>query len=232
MSAARLGLAAALAWGSLATAAEPALTDVPFWKGSAGWWRSDNTYFNGMLDYNIRAYNSIVHVVVDGRRITETEYKFYAPSKLALQNGRGKTTAEEGVEVVTVTTYERTDAKGDVRLTAAAPGAGRAEPTRIDVLTADTAVRVTAAPGDPVDTYRMVITQPTPDKRYKANFGIVSAAGGDAPLGDLRGFSLFRETRIAEKDFAAVRAEFRAKNRVRAVVTAGPDNAPRVDRLD
>ena len=48
-----------------ATAAEKNLTDFPFWKASAGWWQSENTYFDGALNYNIRSYNSLVHVEID-----------------------------------------------------------------------------------------------------------------------------------------------------------------------
>ena len=121
-------------------------------------------------------------------------------------------------------------------VTKMSPAVAAAEITTISVLNADTGMRVTPDPATKVDNYRMMITQPTPDKRYKANFGIVSATGGDpahaGAVGDLRGFSLFRETRIPADQFDRLRRELRAKNNVHGLVTAGPDNTPRAERVE
>jgi hypothetical protein len=213
--------------------AQNTLTEVPYWKLMAGWWRAENTYMDGALNYNIRSYNSILHIELDGRTYRETEYKFYAPSKLAQQYGRGLITTEEGIETVSVTTGELIDDKGTVRLISE-PG------TIIQVLNADTGVRVTPNTKTNVDTYRMFIFAPASDKRYRSNFGIVSDktgagaanAAADAKLGDLRGYALFREDRIAPTEFDKWRQEFRARNTVKAIVEAGPDGKPAVRRLD
>ncbi len=204
------------------------LAAIPFWKTSAGWWQSDNTYFAPNLDYNIRLYNSLVHIEVNGGKVVETEYKFYAPSKLATQHGDGKTKEGEGTEVITVNTYEQADEAGTVRPVAAA---GEAT-TTITVLNADTAQLVRREAGAPTDLYRMLISLPTPDKRYIANYGIVTKATKDAAVGDLRGYSTFFATRIAAKDFETRRALLRAKNNVHAVVAAGPDGKPVAKRLE
>ncbi len=224
-----LVLAAALA----APASAADLAAIPFWKTSAGWWQSDNTYFAPNLDYNIRLYNSLVHIEVAGRKVTETEYKFYAPSKLAMSHGDGKTKEGEGTEVITVITYDQTDEAGTVRQASASPGTPSGDAgTTITVLNADTAQRVSREPGATTDLYRMLISQPTPDKRYIANYGIVAKATKDAELGSLRGYSTFFGTRIDAKDFADRRAQLRAKNNVHAVVAAGPDGKPVAKRLD
>lgn len=207
---------------SSAQAADKQLSDFPFWKATAGWWRAENTYLDHDLNYNIRSYNSVIHVEIDGRKFRETEIKSYAPSKLATQMGKGKTTAEEGVEAVTVLTGELIDDQGTVRL----EGRGGDE---MQLLTPDTAVRVTPNDKTGVDTYRMYIFLPTPEKRYRSNFGLVSDTTGSgaanaapgAKMGDLRGFSLFREDRISDNEVEKWRAEFRTRNKVKAVIEGG-----------
>jgi hypothetical protein len=216
-----------------APAGAGSLSDVPFWGANAGWWESENTYLDGELNYNIRSYNSIVHIVVEGRRVVETEHKFYPPGKLAAAYGRGQARSDEGVEVVTTTVGEQVDAAGTVRITAVSPASGDSASMTITVLTADTAVRTVPNAVTGVDTYRMFITLPTRDKRYIENLGIISEPGDPhGALGDLRGFSLFRGTRIAEGDFERRRAALRTKNAVHAVVVAGPDDKPLARRLD
>ena len=213
--------------------AEPALRDFPYWRSMEGWWRAENTYFDGALNYNERSYSSLVQVELLGRRYRETEYKFYPAGKLAQQAGRGQLPAGDGIETVTILEGELVDAAGNVRLLGAAA-------TSIQLLSADTGVRVTANPASGVDTYRMFIFAVTPDKRYRSNFGIVSDTQGagaanalpDAALGDLRGFSLFREDRITPAAFDTWRQRFRIRHGVRAIAEAGPEGDVRIRRLD
>lgn len=224
--------------GSFAASAAD-LADNAYWKRMSGWWRAENTYMDNALNYNIRSYNSLIHVELNGRTYRETEIKFYSPSKLAMGTARGQITAEEGVETVTVFTGELTDDSGTVKLTNSQPAGPAEENTTIQVLSPDTGVRVTPNPTSGTDTYRMFIFAPTPDKRYRSNFGLVSDTVGagaanavpDAKLGDLRGFSLFREDRIAATEVDKWRAEFRARNKIVAIVEAGPDGKPLVRRL-
>jgi len=225
-----LMLLVALTASSQASAGD--LEDVPFWRVSAGFWVSDNTYFNGSLDYNIRAYNSIVQVEINGDTMRETEYKFYPPGKMAKAYGAGKTGEDEGIEVVTVFTGTMLDDSGTVRIDSIRPELGGEAETRIAVLGQDTAVRVTTNPGGQADLYRMFITMPDPDRRYVANFGLVDRKqGSDEQPGDLRGFSLFRGKRIGQADFEAVRERLRQTNRVAAVVTADDEGKPQAVRL-
>lgn len=199
----------------------------------SGWWRAENTYFDGALNYNVRSYSSLVHVELIGRRYRETEYKFYPPGKLAQQAGRGKLPTDDGIETVTVLEGDLVDASGRVQLAADAH-------TRIDIQSADTGVRVTANPATGLDTYRMYIFSPAPNKRYRSNFGLVSDQAGagavnaspGAEPGDLRGYSLFREDRIEPGDFETWRQRFRVRHQVRAIAEAGPDGRVQVRRLD
>jgi hypothetical protein len=135
--------------------------------------------------------------------------------------------------VVTTTIAEQVDAAGTVQVTSVAPQPGDNADMTVTILNRDTALRTVAGTAGGVDTYRMFITLPAPDKRYVANFGIVSKAGDEhgAP-GDLRGFSLFRGTRFAPAEFTRRRAELRQRNAVHAVVEAGPDGKAIATRLD
>lgn len=213
--------------------AETQLRDFPYWRAMDGWWRAENTYFDGALNYNERSYSSLVRVELIGRRYRETEYKFYPPGKLAQQAGRGQLPADAGIETVTILEGELADASGTVKLS----GAGNSS---IQMLSPDTGVRVTANPVSGVDTYRMFIFSVAPDKRYRSNFGIVSDVQGagaanalpGSVLGDLRGFSLFREDRIAPLEFDIWRQRFRVRHTIRAIAEAGPEGDVRIRRMD
>jgi len=226
-----------LGGGAVAFAAEPAaLTGNPFWQMNLGWWQGENTYFDGEFNYNIRAYGSLLHIEIAGGVLRQTEYKFYAPSRIALGLGHGATQPDEGVELDTVTLAEPLGDDGSVRVTRVTPQAPPGE-TTIAVLKADTAMSVTHEAGASVDDYRMFITLPTRDRRYVANFGIIDGAGTDpdpahvGPPGALRGFSVFRQTRVPDAEVSRLREELRARYHVRARVDAGPDGRPRLERL-
>ena len=226
-------LAAALMAATGIAQAEPALQDFAYWRAMAGWWRAENTYFDGALNYNVRSYSSLVHVELIGRRYRETEYKFYPPGKLAQQAGRGELPSGDGIETVTVLEGELVDSSGRVQL-------GSDPDTRIDVQGADTGVRVTTNPVTGIDTYRMYIFSPAPNKRYRSNFGLVSDRVGagaanalpGAEPGDLRGYSLFREDRIDADEFTSWRQRFRVRHLVRAIAEAGPEGGVILRRLD
>lgn len=218
---------------------QASLADYPFWNLVSGWWRAESTYLDANLDYKIRSYHTIVHVEINGTSYRETEYKFYPPGSMATAYGLGQVRDGEGVETVSILSGELADAAGTVRIVGTSPvGQGEAarreeEQTVVRVLGPDAGVRITPNPVTGVDTYRMFIFLPTPDRRYRSNFGIVSdrtgAGAANAPpgavFGDLRGYSLFREARIAPGEFERWRAEFRRLNSVSAVVE--PDAAGR-----
>jgi len=175
---ATLVLQVLLVMASATATAEPALKDFEFWSASAGWWVSDNTYLDRKMDYNIRAYHSVVHIELDGTRYRETEYKTYPTGPIATSLGRGMTQADEGVEVVTVMTGTLVDGAGTVRLSAIGPAMGPV--TELRPLSPDTALRATSDATTGLDSYRMFITLPTPERRYILNLGLVSSDSGPA----------------------------------------------------
>ncbi len=207
-----------------ANVAAKGLVEVPFWARSAGCWQSDNTYLDGAMNYMERAYHSIVEIVLDGRTMRETEYKFLAPGPLAIAYGQGEINAGEGLEVVTRSSGRVVDAEGTVRLTQISPTlAGLADP-RVTVLNADTALLSVPGLDGGTDAYRMFITLPTSNTRHVANFGI-------GPTGGVRGVSVFRGTRFAPEQIERVRSELRRRTMVKGIVEAGLDRKPVVTRL-
>lgn len=209
------------------------LDEIPFWRANEGWWVSENTYFAPSLDYNVRNYSSLVRIEVDARRVVETEYKFWPPGRMAAQAGRGLSREGEGVEQVTVKTFERTDDEGTARLISMEPAmALPGKVTTVRVTGADTAQQIVRDPSEPFDHYRMFISMPTPERRYLISYGLVSVAGAGAEPGSLRGLSTFHGRRIQQSDFERLRADMRRKYAVRVIVTAGPDHRPKPQRLD
>lgn len=223
-----------LVTASVTASAEPMLDDFDFWRASAGWWVSDNTYLDRNLDYNIRIYHSVVHIQLDGTAYRETEYKTYPPGPIATRLGKGTSQADEGVELVTVMTGTLIDAGGTVRLTTITPRMGAEPVTELRPLAPDTALRATVDDTTGLDSYRMFITLPTPERRYILNLGLVSSDSGagsanaapDAERGDLRGFSIFQGRRIEAEEAETWRARFRERHRVGAVVQADETGAP------
>jgi hypothetical protein len=209
------------------------LGDVPFWRGSAGCWASENSYFNPQMDYNLKSYASILCVRIEGEAMIETEIKYYPASAMASGYAGGLLRAGEGVEVVNLAEGRRADEAGRVRLTRTVPVFGPSqETTEIVPVSDDTALRQTRLAGEAHDSYRMIVTLPAPDRRYRLNLGLVSAAGGAQEAGDLRGFSIFRERRIADAEVAALRAALRQRFAVGVVVRADPQGAPLRVRIE
>ncbi|MEQ8516167.1 MAG: hypothetical protein RIC38_11220, partial [Chromatocurvus sp.] len=92
-----------------------------FWRTSAGWWSSDNTYLDGALQQKLAAYQSIVHIELQGRRAVETTYKFYPPGDISRYYSKGRVGEEQGVELVTVVEMEMIDDDARVRTIAVTP---------------------------------------------------------------------------------------------------------------
>jgi hypothetical protein len=216
-----------------ATAAEAKpLSQVPFWSTSSGWWSSDNVYFTPDHDYNVRSYNSIIEIRVESDRVTETEYKFIPPGKLAKAYGGAIVHEDDGVEVDTVTTYLRIKGTDNVLQHSVSPTLAPSDArTSIEILSKDTAVRVVREPSAANDFYRMFITMPTGDRRYMANYGFASKAEGGKVPGDLRGFSTFDTRRISADSVEALRAQYRVRNRTTILIVPNADGKPDVKRI-
>jgi hypothetical protein len=84
-------------------AAAASLQNTPFWRDSAGWWTSNNTYLNSERLQSIAAYNSIVHIEIRGEQVVETSYRFYPPGKQTGYYSNGQVSNDHGIELVSVT---------------------------------------------------------------------------------------------------------------------------------
>ena len=230
-------LLAAIVLPAKPAVAQAVLEDFEFWRTSAGWWQSENTYFDRNLDVRIPSFSSLVHIELDGRTFRQTERRAFSPGEVAMRVGRGLTTTGEGIETVTVTVGELVDQAGTVRITQLQPTMASEGLTEIRVLERDTAVRVTHDASTGLDTYRIFITLPTPERRYIANFGLVSRPGlpnaaDDAESGDLRGFSLYRAERVESAEAGRWLAILRERHKVAAVVETDARGETSVKRLD
>lgn len=208
------------------------LSQVPFWNMSSGWWSSDNVYFTPEHDYNVRSYHSLIEIRVEGDRVTETEYKFIPPGKLAKAYAGAIAGDDDGVEIDTVTTYLRIKGTDNVVQQAVSPALAPSDDrTSVEILSHDTAVRIVRQPGAANDYYRMFITMPTGERRYMANYGFVSKPEGRKIPGDLRGFSTFDTRRISADRVEALRAQYRLRNRTTILVTPNADGKPETKRI-
>ena len=226
------GLAAA--YGQTPTrGTEAQLADFVFWQQMEGWWEGDNTYFDDQMDYTVRAYNTLVHIELIGRKFRETEHRFYPAGVGPSRYSQGLERPGEGVELVVVTTGELSDDAGSL-------GAIRMDHTAISsgpnvayrVLSNNDGVRLNNNPDTGVDTYRMYFNFITPDRRLRSNVGIYSKEPDK--LGALRAFILYREHRIEPEQFANRRAALRKRNNVTVLNQADPENPgkSRARRLD
>lgn len=232
----RGALALAAAWLLIAgdaAADDLALKDFPFWQNMAGWWASENTYFDDDMDYTVRGYNSLVHIEIDGTRFREVEHRFYPAGIATTRYGRGLMGPDEGIELIITTTGELIDGAGTLGNIRMDHSSGPFDPTVVyKVLGDQDGVRVRPSAETGIDTYRMYFNFTTPTRRFRSNFGLIYGQGEDD--GGLRAFILYRDKRIDESEFAAKRAEFRERRNVQVISVADPDNpgTSKVTRLD
>lgn len=207
-----------------------------YWEATVGHWHGQSTYLDGALDYRIRDYHSLVSIRIDGDRYFEREIKFY-PADVARQIGGALVRDGEGLEVVAEQEGVLAAGSASVLITRqTAPTAIEGTATSIIAVAADTAVIRVVVPGQDADPYRTLITMPTPGTRHRITLGLVdsqakSAAAGPAP-GELRGFSIFRETRVSAAELDQLRADYRQRYKIGAVMAPDGDGANVISRLD
>lgn len=209
------------------------LADYPFWQKMAGWWASENTYFTADMDYTVRGYNSLVYIELNGTKFTESEHRFYPAGIATTRYGRGLMGPDEGIELIIITTGELIDDKGTLGNIHTDHSSGPFDPSVVyHVLSENDGVRVKPNAKTGIDSYRMYFNFTTPNHRFRSNFGLIYDQGEDD--GGLRAFILYRDKRMQRSDFAAKRAEFRARHNVQVISKADPDNPgnSKVTRLD
>lgn len=206
-----------------ASAQDAKLSDFPFWQNMSGWWASENTYFDSDMDYTVRAYNSLVHIELDGKTFTESEHRFYPAGIATTRYGEGLMGPGEGVELVIITTGELIDDQGTLGKVRMDHSSGPFDPTvTYNVLSDNDGVRVRPNAKTGIDTYRMYFNFTTPNHRFRSNLGLLYEDGED--IGGFRAFILYRDKRIQRSDFKAMRAEYRARHNVKVLRIADPNN--------
>ncbi len=216
-----------------ASAQNANLADFPFWQKMSGWWTSDNTYFTSDMDYTVRAYNSLVHIELDGTEFRESEHRFYPAGIATSRYGKGLMGPGEGIELVVITTGDLIDDQGTLGNIQTDHAGGPSDPAVVYNIQSDNdGVRLKPNPKTGVDSYRMYFNFTTPNHRFRSNFGIVYDEAED--VGALRAFILYRDKRIERSDFKAKRDAFRQRHNVKVMSVADPDNPGQslVTRLD
>jgi hypothetical protein len=209
------------------------LSDFPFWRQMSGTWESENTYFDSDMDYQVRAYNSLVRIELAGRQFRETEHRFYPAGLGPSRYGKGIEKPGEGIELVVKTTGELIDGAGTLGNIWTDHSVGSSDPNVVyRILSRNDGVRVKTNTDTGVDNYRMYFNFITPDSRLRSNVGIHSAAEDN--LGHLRAFILYRDLRVDPTVFEARRAALRKRHNVRVISVANPDGSGRslVTRLE
>lgn len=228
-----LGLAVAITAVSAQADDHLELAEFPFWQKMAGWWASENTYFDNEMDYTVREYNSLVYIELDGTQFTESEHRFYPAGIATGRYGKGLMGPGEGIELIIKTTGELIDDAGTLGNMRMDHSSGPFDPTVVyRVMSENDGVRVRPNAETGIDTYRMYFNFTTPNHRFRSNFGLIYDEADD--VGGLRAFILYRDKRMERSDFAAKRAEFRHRHNVKVISVADPDNPgkSKVTRLD
>ncbi len=196
--------------------------DSPFWHDSIGWWASDNTYLDGQLEPKIAKYQSIVHIEeAEAGRVVETTYKFYPPGDFSRSFSGGRVGTDQGIELITVNTMQVLADDESLETVSVTPSmvsqSGRMVTTP---LSSSVALQRKLEPESGLSDYQIVITQPTPNRRYTTVFGLYTGRENeDVSPGDLRGASLFAGRRITANEVEVLRSQFRALNSVGAIVS-------------
>lgn len=210
------------------------LQDTPFWRDSVGWWSSDNTYMDGKLHQKIPAYNSIVHVEIQGARVVQTTHRFYPPGDSTGYYSKGQVQNDKGIELVSIMTMEVIDDSGTLTTVSTTPAAAE-QPGDMTTtpLSPTLALQQKREPASGLVSYHTVITMPTPDRRYTSMFGIrTGLENEEVEAGDLRGLALYYSRRITAADVDALRLHFREVHSVGAVVSGDANGNTVVDVLN
>lgn len=192
---------AGVASGTVSAAPRGDETDSRFWAGLVGAWSGELSYLDGALEPIIQRYHSVAEFSLSGGLLSHTEYKFYpAGTEFARNIGGDDLPVDQGVEVVTG--LAGPVEKGRWRL--------RANDV-FEQVGVDTIVRHLRDADTGVPRYVTYWTLTTPRTLLITNLGVLSTRDEadyyDRPveprrpntrLGELKGCSVFRYTKLAD----------------------------------
>ncbi|WP_317928576.1 hypothetical protein [Halioxenophilus sp. WMMB6] len=197
------------------------LSETPFWTLNSGLWLSQNTYLGSDLEYKIKSYSSIVDIAVSANGVVIVERKFYPPGAF---HGKalGLDIADDvGVELLQTTRWLAEGDDGRVVAEGDVPGPYQFS---ITPYTGDTAVLAVTNRTTKRDSYRMMISLPSPNYRYVVNMGIDDGSK-DGSIGALRGLSFFNGQKITQESLTDHVNKLRQLHQIKAQVLANPDGS-------
>lgn len=209
------------------------LKDFPFWATYEGVWRCDNSYFDGEMRPKIQDYNAIIVNRLEGDTLIQRTITVYPDSFLAQNGARGLLKPGEGFEAEGTLTVKAVDDQGSVDF----PVLGGL----MKLVDDHSAVRSSRDPDSGMPRYRAFFTIIDKNRLNWVNQGfwsrpfegdyfdkpILDADGKQKPnprLGALKGFAVYRHTRIAESDIEPLRAQMRVMHRVAVTVNRAQNN--------
>jgi hypothetical protein len=206
------------------------LKDFPFWATYEGAWRCDCAYFDGELHPKIQDYGAVIVNRLEGDTLVQRSITVYPDSFLAQSGAQGLLKPGEGFEAEGTLSAKMVDENGTVDF---GPTGGL-----MKLVDDHSAVRSSRDPDSGLPRYRALFTIIDKNRLNWVNQGfwsrpfegdyfdkpVLDAAGNQKPnprLGALKGFSVYRHTRIAESEIESVRAQLRVMHRVAVVATRG-----------
>ena len=185
------GLVTGTASGSVAAAA--ASREAPaFWSRLVGTWSGELSYLDGALEPIIQSYHAVADIGLSDNRLSHTEFKIYPPgSELSRNAGGADLPADEGIEVIT-------NLRGPIDQERWTPNANEVYQLVDEV----TIVRHLRDPDTGVPRYvTLLITNlGILFTRYEADYynRPLEPLRSNSRLGELKGCSVFRYTRLAD----------------------------------
>jgi hypothetical protein len=172
-----------------------------FWAQLVGTWSGELSYLDGALEPIIQSYHSVSEIALSAGQLSHTEYKFYpAGTELARNVGGDNLPPDQGVELITTTA-------GPIEQGRWIPG-----PNDVyQLVDENTIIRHLRDADTGVPRYVTYWTLTSPRTLLITNLGILSTRDEadyynrpvqprrpNTRLGELKGCSVFRYTRLAD----------------------------------
>ena len=198
--------------------------DFIFWRTSEGYWEASNTYFDSDMNYTIRSYSSLILIILNGKKYSETEYRFYPFGIAAERYGKGIVKNGEGIEVIVNYSGQLINDMGSMGFTKADHGGvSSGDRTLYKLLSEKDSLRVNRKKDTRIDSYRLYTTFTSPNHRLRSNFGFYYKDNDNDP-GSMRAFILSQDHRIKKEDFEARRLFLRKKYNIKNLSYSDPKN--------
>jgi hypothetical protein len=215
------------------------LRDFPFWAIYEGAWRCDCDYFDGAMNPKIQDYNAIIVNTIEGDTLIQRSITIHPDSFLAQNGAQGLLRPGEGLESEGALRARLVDENGSVDFGAMGG--------LMKLVDDHSAVRASRDPESGMPRYRAFFTIIDRNRLNWVNQGfwarpfegdyfdnpVLDENGARKPnprLGALKGFSVYRHTRIDPAEIEPLRAQMRVMHRVAVTLNRGA-NGGRAQRI-